>query len=79
MGDAEDGPARLVVQARDFPAVRQDDLLHHGQTEAGTFLVGGEVGLEDFAPVPGRHARSVIAHFQSRHGRTGAADEDLDG
>ncbi len=39
VGDAENGTFRLVGQANDFPAVRQNDLLHDRKTEAGAFFV----------------------------------------
>ena len=46
VGDAEGGPLRFVGEAFDFPAVGQDDLLHDSEPEAGTLLLGGEIGLE---------------------------------
>src|SRR5438876_3058543 len=66
VGKAEQGAFWLVGQAFDLPAVRQDDLLHHRQTEAGPFLVRREIGFEDLGAVFRRDARAVIANFKER-------------
>src|ERR1043165_6578825 len=64
VSDAEDGAGWVVGPALNFPAVRQDCLLHDGQTQSGPFLVRREVRLENLAPALGRNARAVVAHFQ---------------
>src|SRR5437867_6150740 len=66
VGDAEQGAFGLVGQAFDLPAVRQHDLLHDSETEAGAFLVGCEIGLEDFSAVLRRDARAIVANFKER-------------
>src|SRR6266496_1065962 len=66
VGDAEQGAFRLVGQALDLPAVRQHDLLHHRETEAGPFLVRREIGFEDFRAMFRRDARAVVANFKER-------------
>ncbi len=70
VGDAEKGAFRLVGQAFNLPAVREHNLLHDGQAQAGPLLVGGEVGLENFLTMFGRHAGAVIADFERRFGGT---------
>jgi len=77
VGDAEDGPARLIAETYNFPAVREDNLLHYGQAETGAFLVRGEIWLENFPAVFGRHAGTVIADFQNRFAGAAALDSDL--
>src|SRR4051812_26354177 len=47
MRDPKHRALRVIRQALDLPSVRQHDLLHDGEAEAGAFLVGREVGLED--------------------------------
>src|ERR1039458_259163 len=60
VGDAEDSSARLVAQAGNFPAVREHNLLHHGETESGAFLVRGEIRLENFPLIFRQPARAVV-------------------
>src|SRR5437899_2777800 len=45
--DAEDCALGFVGETYDFPAVRQHDLLHHSQAQAGALLLGREVRFED--------------------------------
>src|ERR1035437_8980688 len=75
--DAEDRAFGFVGQARDFPAMREDDLRDDGEAEAGAFLVRGEIGFENFLPVFGRHAVAVVADFQQCFGGTGAAHSNF--
>src|ERR1051325_5358278 len=64
MGEAEDRAPGLVGEAFDLPAVGQDDLLNHGQAEAGAFVVCGEIRLEDVRAMMRRNAGAVVAHFE---------------
>ena len=66
MGNAKERAGRFVGQALDFPAVREDDLLHDRQAQAGPFLIGGEVGLENLRAILRRHARAVVGNFDER-------------
>ena len=54
----------LVGQAFDFPAVCQNDLLNHGQSQPGALLIGREVGFENFLPAFGRNSGTVVTHFK---------------
>ena len=49
MSDAKERAARLVGQAFDFPAVREDNLLHDGEAEASAARVGREIRFENLA------------------------------
>ena len=53
MRDAEDGAFGRVGEALYFPAVREDDLRHDGEAEAGAFLVRCEIRLENLLPLFG--------------------------
>src|SRR4051812_22683939 len=61
--NAEDRAAWFVGETCDFPAMSKDDLLHHSKAESSPLLVGGEVWLENFLPLLGRHAGTVVANF----------------
>ena len=78
MRDAENGAARLVAETFDFPAVRENNLLHHGQAEAGAFLMRREIRLENFPLVFGRDAGAVVADFQRAFRRARALGDKLD-
>jgi hypothetical protein len=77
MGDSENGAARFIGKARNFPAVRVNNLLHDGQTEAGAFLVRREIRFENFRKIFARHAGAVVANFQSRFARARAQNLNL--
>jgi len=57
---------QLIAEAFNLPAVRQHDLLHHGQTETGAVLIGGKVGFENVLPLFHRHAWAVVANLEER-------------
>src|SRR6266516_1083205 len=78
MDEAEQGAIRFVGQAFDLPAVRQHDLLHHRQTQAGPFLVRREIGFKDFRAVLRRDARAVVANFEERLLGVSFARDDSD-
>src|SRR3954469_6955397 len=61
--DAEDRAAGFVGETFDFPSMSEDDLLHHGEAESSSLLMGGEIGLEDFVAMFGRDAGAVVANF----------------
>src|SRR2546427_618 len=78
VGDAEQGAFGLVGQAFDLPAVRQHDLLHDRETEAGAFLVRCEIGFEDFRAMLRRDALAIVADLEECFGGVPPAGDDLD-
>src|ERR1039458_7457332 len=78
VSDAEDGAYWLVGQAFDFPAVREDNLLDHRQTEAGAFLMGGEVGVKNFLAAFGRDTVAIVPDFNGRFGSASLPRQNLD-
>src|ERR1041385_3866006 len=67
----------LIAEAANFPAVRQNDLLHNGETEASAFLMRGEVRLENFFAFVRWHAGTIIANFNGCY-RTVSLRDNLD-
>jgi hypothetical protein len=74
MLEAETRALGFVGATFDLPAVREDNLLHDRQTQAGALLRGGEVGFEDRLPfgtgTPGPLSRTSkvasVAEFLAR-------------
>src|SRR5688572_11404924 len=64
MRDAKDRAARLIGQAFDLPAVRENDLADDGEAEAGPLLVRGEVRLENLETMFGAHAGAAIGNVE---------------
>jgi hypothetical protein len=58
--------------------VGADDLLDDGEAEAGAFLVGGEVGFEDFGGLSGWDAGAVVADFEAGLVGSGFVEGDFD-
>src|ERR1017187_5084674 len=78
VGDAEDGAPGVVRQGFDFPAVREYNLLDPRQTEAGAFLMGGEVGFQNFLAMFGRDTVAIVPDFNGRFGSAGLLRQNLD-
>ena len=67
MGDAEQRAFGLVGQALDFPTMRENDLLHDGQAEAGSLFVRGKVRLKNLqALMLGHSIRFFQEHLQGK-------------
>src|ERR1051325_10075112 len=76
--DAEDRAAWFVGEACDFPAMSKDDLLHHSKAESSPLLVGGKVRLENFLPMLGSDAGTIVANFDHRSTSVFAIPGNLD-
>ena len=60
MRDPENRAGRLVGLARDFPAVREHNLLDDRQAEARSFRVCRKIGFENFGAIFRRDAGAVV-------------------
>src|SRR5262245_41172947 len=76
--EAEDGPAWLVRNVFDLPAVGEHDLLDDGEAEPGAFLVSREIRLKNLQALLRGHARAVVANLQNRFLRVALPCRHLD-
>src|SRR5438045_5283374 len=75
---AEDRALRLVGQAFDVPPVSEHNLLHDRQAQAGPFFMRGDIRLENFQALTGRHSVAIVANFEGGFRSVCPAANDLD-
>src|ERR1039458_8624226 len=78
VGNAKHGALRVIAEAFDLPAVGEDNLLDHRQSQTGALLLRSEVGLEDLGPAVGGNARAIVPHFERGFGGIAPLGNNLD-